>query len=42
VNSFDRPDVITPRASDVVLRGAPLVYTFSPASVTKIEFALGG
>jgi len=42
VNSFDRPDVIKPVTSDVALRGAPLVYSFAPASVTKLELVLGG
>jgi alpha-N-arabinofuranosidase len=41
VNSFDRPDVIKPTTSDVAARGAVLVYSFAPASVTKLELALG-
>jgi alpha-N-arabinofuranosidase len=41
VNTFERPDVIAPRQADVVVRGAPLMYAFPPASVTKLELALG-
>ncbi len=41
VNTFERPDAITPRQADVAVRGAPLLYTFPPASVTKLEIALG-
>jgi alpha-N-arabinofuranosidase len=42
VNTFERPDAIAPRQADVAVRGAPLVYTFPPASVTKLEIELGG
>jgi alpha-N-arabinofuranosidase len=42
INTFERPDAIVPRPADVAVRGAPLVYTFPPASVTKLELELGG
>ena len=41
VNTFERADVVTPRPADVAVRGAPLVYTFPPASVTRLEIDLG-
>ncbi len=40
VNSFEHPNVVTPAAADVATRGSPLVYSFAPASVTKLEITL--
>ena len=42
VNSFAHPDTVQPSAPhDVAAGTSPLVYTFPPASVTKLEIALG-
>ena len=41
VNTFERADVVAPRQADVAVRSAPLVYTFPPASVTRLEIDLG-
>jgi alpha-N-arabinofuranosidase len=42
VNSFERPNVIAPVATDVATRGPMLVHAFAPASVTKLEITLAG
>lgn len=42
VNSFEHPDVVAPTSADVPSHGAPLVYIFPPASVTRLDLALGG
>ena len=41
VNTFARPDTIAPTVADIAGSGGALVYTFLPASVTRLEFALG-
>ena len=41
VNTFENPGVIVPRPADAPTGGQPLVFTFPPASVTKLEIALG-
>lgn len=41
VNSFAHPDAIHPVERAVAVSGSPLVYTFPPASVTKLELTLG-
>jgi len=41
VNTFDRPDTVRPATVDVVVSGPTLIYRFPPASVTKLELAVG-
>jgi len=42
VNSFAHPDTVKPSAPrDVAVGASALVYAFPPASVTKLEIALG-
>jgi alpha-N-arabinofuranosidase len=41
VNTFEEPEVLVPRQADVRSSSGPLVYTFPPASVTKLEIMLG-
>jgi alpha-N-arabinofuranosidase len=41
VNTFERPDTITPTVADIAGSGESLVVTFLPASVTRLELALG-
>ncbi len=40
VNSFAHPDTIRPTTADVPVGAGPLVYTFPPASVTKLTLTL--
>ena len=40
-NTFERPDAVVPRAGEAPASARPLVYTFPPASVTKLEITLG-
>jgi alpha-N-arabinofuranosidase len=41
-NSFTQPDALSPRDADVTVPAgaSPLVYTFAPASVTRLTFEL--
>jgi len=41
VNSFDEPNRVHPRETTVAMNGSSLVYDFPPASVTRLEIALG-
>src|SRR5690348_349837 len=41
VNSFDRPDAVTPATADLPAAGAVIAYRFPPASVTRLELSLG-
>ncbi len=41
-NTFDDPQTVAPREAEVAVSGDPLVYRFPPASVTRLEMALGG
>lgn len=41
VNSFEHPDTVTPATASVSARGSLFTFTFPPASVTKLELALG-
>ena len=40
VNSFEHPNTITPTTAAVPASGAPWVYTFPPASVTKLAIRM--
>ncbi|WP_165251028.1 alpha-N-arabinofuranosidase [Paludisphaera soli] len=39
-NTFDRPDAVTPTASDAGLKGASLRLVLDPASVTRLDVTL--
>jgi alpha-N-arabinofuranosidase len=39
-NSFDNPRAIEPQQSQVTLKGGTLVYSFAPASVTRLQITL--
>ena len=41
-NTFDAPRAVVPAEAEVAVSGTPLAYRFPAASVTKLEFALGG
>ena len=41
VNSFEHPNAITPSTAHVAVPRGSLVYTFPPASVTKLHLTLG-
>jgi alpha-N-arabinofuranosidase len=41
VNSFERPDAITPTIADIAASGQSVVHTFLPASVTRLDIVLG-
>ncbi len=40
-NTFEEPDTVVPATAAVRVVGAPLLYRFPAASVTKLEIALG-
>ena len=40
-NTFEAPNVVAPRTATVRVGASPLVYTFPPASVTKLELTIG-
>jgi alpha-N-arabinofuranosidase len=40
-NSFEQRDAVTPQTKNVEIGNRPFTYLFPPASVTKLEFALG-
>ena len=40
-NTFDQPGAVVPRAGEAPAVAQPLVFTFPPASVTKLELSLG-
>jgi alpha-N-arabinofuranosidase len=40
-NSFEAPNVVQPKTEAVSMQGSTLVHRFPPASVTKLEIALG-
>ncbi len=40
-NTFDAPHAVEPSEADVAVSGAPLVYRFPAASVTKLAITLG-
>jgi alpha-N-arabinofuranosidase len=40
-NSFQRPDVVVPRTSELKVAGTTLVVTFPPASVTTLQIDMG-
>ncbi len=40
-NSFEQRDAVAPHTKSVDVSGHPFTYTFPPASVTKLEIALG-
>ena len=39
-NTFEQPNALKPSQAAVTATGSPLVYSFAPASVTKLEFDL--
>jgi alpha-N-arabinofuranosidase len=39
-NTFEQPNALQPSQQTVTASGSPLVYSFAPASVTKLEFDL--
>ncbi len=39
-NSFDNPRAIEPQAAQAALKGGTLVYSFAPASVTRLQITL--
>jgi alpha-N-arabinofuranosidase len=39
-NSFDNPRAIEPQAAQAAVRGGRVVYTFAPASVTRLQILL--
>lgn len=39
-NSFDHPHVIEPQPAQATVKGGMLVYSFAPASVTKLQITL--
>ncbi|MEP7338741.1 MAG: alpha-L-arabinofuranosidase C-terminal domain-containing protein [Acidobacteriota bacterium] len=39
-NSFENPSAIEPQPAQATLKGGALVYTFAPASVTKLQLEL--
>ena len=41
-NTFDNPRAVVPQQPEVVAAAQPLVFRFPPASVTRLEIALGG
>ena len=40
-NDFDHPDSVVPNQQPASVSGARFTWTFKPASVTKLEIALG-
>jgi len=40
-NTFEAPRTVVPATATVAVTTPPLVYRFPPASVTKLEIALG-
>ncbi|HEY6403881.1 MAG TPA: alpha-L-arabinofuranosidase C-terminal domain-containing protein, partial [Blastocatellia bacterium] len=39
-NSFENPRAIEPQTSQATLKGRTLVYSFAPASVTRLQITL--
>ena len=39
-NTFDQPHALQPKQDNNVKTGSPLVYTFAPASVTRLDLSL--
>jgi alpha-N-arabinofuranosidase len=39
-NSFDNPRAVEPQPSQATVKGRTLVYTFAPASVTRLQITL--
>ena len=39
-NSFDNPRAVEPHPAQAMVKGGTLVYSFAPASVTKLQITL--
>jgi alpha-L-arabinofuranosidase len=40
-NSFANPHALEPKSAEVPIQGQPLIYSFAPASVTRLRLTLG-
>jgi alpha-N-arabinofuranosidase len=40
-NTFDRREIVTPQTKPLDVRGGDLIYSFAPASITRLTLSLG-